>query len=109
MMLDDFSIGLLLEFQNRLFELFVSILVLLIHNARIEGNLDSGIVEMKANVIELQGTPKFMLIIWQASTTLFTFILDRGITREVEPQSSACTGPTVSLATSIQLAEENKK
>lgn len=38
--------------------MFVSILDLLVHNARIEGNLDSGIVDMKANVIELQGTPK---------------------------------------------------
>lgn len=36
----------------------MSILDLLVHNARIEGNLDSGIVDMKANIIELQGTPK---------------------------------------------------
>lgn len=42
----------------RLFEFFVSILDLLVQNARIEGNLDSGIVDMKANIVELQGTPK---------------------------------------------------
>jgi len=80
---------------------------LLIQNARIEGNLDSGIVDMKANVIELQGTPKvntsagslagftnlIVLISFLlqtvhmdqmsgASTVLFTFTLDRGITWE---------------------------
>ena len=38
----------------------MSILDLLIQNARIEGNLDTGIVDMKANVIELQGTPKVL-------------------------------------------------
>ena len=43
---------------HRLFELFVSILDLLVQNARIEGNLDSGIVDMKANTVELQGKPK---------------------------------------------------
>jgi hypothetical protein len=94
--------------KHRLFELFISILDLLIQNARIEGNLDSGIVDMKANVIELQGTPKvntsagslagftnlIVLISFLlqtvhmdqmsgASTVLFTFTLDRGITWEV--------------------------
>lgn len=94
--------------KHRLFELFISILDLLIQNARIEGNLDSGIVDIKANVIELQGTPKvnsssesltrfsnFVLLISffvqtvhedqmsGASTVLFTFTLDRGVTWEV--------------------------
>jgi hypothetical protein len=50
------------HFINRLFELFVSILDLLVRNARIEGNLDTGIVDLKANVIELQGTPKVCLL-----------------------------------------------
>lgn len=108
----------------RIFELFVSILDLLIQKARIEGNLDSGIVDMRANVVELRGSPKvycfpyinyhfsvcffiyrykfffinFLLltklisIILQtvhvdpvsgASTMLFTFSLDRGVTWEV--------------------------
>ncbi|OMO77800.1 Protein strawberry notch-like protein [Corchorus olitorius] len=51
-------LGLPPDIQNRLFELFISILDVLIQNARIEGNLDSGIVDMKANIIELQGNPK---------------------------------------------------
>uniref|UniRef100_A0A2P2LR73 PHD-type domain-containing protein n=1 Tax=Rhizophora mucronata TaxID=61149 RepID=A0A2P2LR73_RHIMU len=78
-------LGLPPEIQNRLFELFVNILDLLIQNARIEGNLDSGIVDMKANIIELQGTPKTVHVdqMSGASTVLFTFTLDRGITWEV--------------------------
>lgn len=77
-------LGLPPEIQNRLFELFVSILDLLIRNARIEGQLDSGIVDMKANIIELQGTPKTVHIdnMSGASTVLFTFTFDRGITWE---------------------------
>ena len=47
-----------MQLKCRLFELFISILDVLIQNARIEGNLDSGIVDMKANIIELQGNPK---------------------------------------------------
>lgn len=45
----------------------MSVLDLLVQNARIEGNLDTGIVDMKANVIELQGTPKVVLLdfMWQ--------------------------------------------
>jgi hypothetical protein len=52
---------------DRLFELFVNILDLLVHKARIEGNFDTGIVDLKATVIELQGTPKvfiFLLNFW---------------------------------------------
>ncbi|XP_058747262.1 protein FORGETTER 1-like isoform X2 [Vicia villosa] len=77
-------LGLPPDIQNGLFELFVSILDLLVRNARIEGNLDTGIVDLKANVIELQGTPKTVHIdqLTAASTVLFTFILDRGITWE---------------------------
>ncbi|EEF43544.1 protein FORGETTER 1 [Ricinus communis] len=77
-------LGLPPEIQNRLFDLFVSILDLLVQNARIEGNLDSGIVDMKANIIELQGTPKTVHVdqMSGASTILFTFTLDRGITWE---------------------------
>ncbi|KAK4595098.1 hypothetical protein RGQ29_018741 [Quercus rubra] len=74
-------LGLPPDIQNRLFELFISILDLLIQNARIEGNLDSGIVDIKANVIELQGTPKTVHEdqMSGASTVLFTFTLDRGV------------------------------
>ncbi|KAK6124556.1 hypothetical protein DH2020_041704 [Rehmannia glutinosa] len=100
-------LGLPPEIQNRLFELFVGIFDLLIRNARVEGHLDSGIVDMKANTIKLQGTPKVAILlyalvvfriytvinihIWQtvyvdsmsgASTVLFTFTLDRGMTWE---------------------------
>ncbi|KAJ8762665.1 hypothetical protein K2173_010686 [Erythroxylum novogranatense] len=77
-------LGLPPEIQNRLFELFVSILDLLVQNARIEGNLDSGIVDMKANIIELQGAPKIVHVdqMSGASTILFTFTLDRGVTWE---------------------------
>ncbi|XP_030471562.2 protein FORGETTER 1 isoform X2 [Syzygium oleosum] len=75
-------LGLPPDIQNRLFELFVSILDLVIQNARIEGHLDSGIVDMKANTIELQGTPKTVHVdpTSGASTVLLTFTLDRGIT-----------------------------
>ncbi|XP_072081067.1 protein FORGETTER 1 [Arachis hypogaea] len=75
-------LGLPPDIQNRLFELFASIFDHLIQNARIEGNLDTGIVDMKANVVELQGTPKTVYIdpVMGASTVLFTFILDRGTT-----------------------------
>lgn len=77
-------LGLPPDIQNRLFELFISILDLLVQNARIEGNLDSGIVDMKANIIELQGTPKTVHVdnMSGASTMLFAFTLDRGITWE---------------------------
>ncbi|KAL0398948.1 UNVERIFIED_CONTAM: protein FORGETTER 1 [Sesamum radiatum] len=77
-------LGLPPEIQNRLFELFVGILDLLIQNARVEGHLDSGIVDMKANRIELQGTPKTVHVdsMSGASTVLFTFTLDRGMTWE---------------------------
>ncbi|KAL0306070.1 UNVERIFIED_CONTAM: protein FORGETTER 1 [Sesamum radiatum] len=47
-------------------------------------HLDSGIVDMKANRIELQGTPKTVHVdsMSGASTVLFTFTLDRGMTWE---------------------------
>lgn len=95
---------------------------LVVQNARLEGHLDSGIVDMRANLIELQGAPKVRLFMhlfpfgfcicsnefclisatWQtvhvdqmsgASTVLFTFTLDRGITWEV--CSSSCSSTTI--------------
>ena len=48
---------------NRLFELFVNIMDLLVHKARIEGDLDTGIVDLKATVIELHGTPKVFILV----------------------------------------------
>lgn len=77
-------LGLPPEIQNRLFELFTSILDLIIQNAHTEGNLDSGIVDIKANIIKLQGKPKTVHVdhMSGASTVLFTFTLDRGVTWE---------------------------
>ncbi|PKA64092.1 hypothetical protein AXF42_Ash005104 [Apostasia shenzhenica] len=77
-------LGLPPDIQNRLFELFIKILELLIHNARSEGQFDSGIVDIKANIVELQGSPKTVHVddLSGASTVLFTFIIDRGITWE---------------------------
>ncbi|CAK9179677.1 unnamed protein product [Ilex paraguariensis] len=77
-------LGLPPEIQNGLFELFVSILELLIQNARTEGHFDTGIVDMRANTIELLGIPKTVHVdhMSGASTVLFTFTLDRGITWE---------------------------
>ncbi|XP_051128829.1 protein FORGETTER 1 isoform X2 [Andrographis paniculata] len=77
-------LGLPPDIQNRLFELFVSILDLLVQNARKEGHVDSGIVDIRANKIELQGTPKTVHVdsMSGALTVLFTFTLDRGMTWE---------------------------
>ncbi|GAU25309.1 hypothetical protein TSUD_274160 [Trifolium subterraneum] len=78
-------LGIAPDIQNRLFEIFVHILDDLVQKARIEGNLDIGIVDLKANVIELQGTPKTVYVDQTrgASTVLFTFILDRGVSWEL--------------------------
>nr|GEX46630.1 protein FORGETTER 1 isoform X2 [Tanacetum cinerariifolium] len=77
-------LGLPPDIQNRLFELFVSILDHLLQNARLEGQLDTGIVDMKANTIELEGAPKTVHTdrMSGASTVLYTFVMDRGITWE---------------------------
>ncbi|XP_074372399.1 protein FORGETTER 1-like isoform X2 [Apium graveolens] len=77
-------LGLQPEIQNLLFDLFVSILDLLVQNAQLEGQFDSGIVDLKANTIKLSGPPKNVHIdhLSGASTVLFTFTLDRGFTWE---------------------------
>ncbi|KAL9269326.1 FORGETTER 1-like protein [Drosera capensis] len=77
-------LGLPPEIQNKVFALFTSILDLIIQNARTEENLDSGIVDIKAKIIELQGKPKTVFVdqVSGASTVLFTFTLDRGVTWE---------------------------
>ncbi|KNA16468.1 hypothetical protein SOVF_088760 isoform A [Spinacia oleracea] len=77
-------LGLPPEIQNRIFELFINVLDVVIQNARTEGNLDSGIVDIKANLIELQGKPKTVHVdeMSGATTELFTFTLDRGVTWE---------------------------
>ena len=96
-----------------MFDLFTSVLDVVLHNARIEGQLDSGIVDLKAKNIEMKEAPKVMF--WcddvcfgssifinhqcmfsmqtvhtdslsGASTLLFTFTLDRGVTWEVSRQ-----------------------
>ncbi|KAL5978725.1 udp-glycosyltransferase [Asimina triloba] len=75
-------LGLPPDIQNRLFELFISILDLLVRNARNEGNFDSGIVDIKANLIEQEGPPKTVHVdhMSGAPTVLFTFMVDRGLT-----------------------------
>ncbi|KAF3772056.1 strawberry notch protein [Nymphaea thermarum] len=77
-------LGLPPDIQNRLFEFFVSILDILVHDARKEGQFDSGIVDIKGNHIELKEPPKtvYMDPTSGASTVLFTFTIDRGITWE---------------------------
>ncbi|KAF3325766.1 protein strawberry notch 1 [Carex littledalei] len=77
-------LGLPPNIQNKLFELFTTTLDVILHRARIEGQLDSGIVDITANKIELQGPPKTVYEdnLSGASTVLFTFIVDRGITWE---------------------------
>ncbi|KAF5758750.1 putative histone-fold, protein strawberry notch, strawberry notch, helicase C [Helianthus annuus] len=78
-------LGLPPEIQNRLFELFVSIFDHLLNKARLEGYLDTGIVDFKANTIELQGTPKIVHTdhMSGSSTVLYTFVMDQGITWEM--------------------------
>ncbi|KAK1365814.1 putative Zinc finger, RING/FYVE/PHD-type, protein strawberry notch [Heracleum sosnowskyi] len=97
-------LGLQPEMQNLLFEFFVSIHDLLVHEARLEGQFDSGISDLKANTIELKGPPKNVRIdqLSGASTVLFTFTLDRGFTWEAasmlhgekgkDVTASSCTG-----------------
>lgn len=45
-----------------MFEYFNSILDLLVHDARKEGEFDSGIVDIKANLITLQHSPRVSII-----------------------------------------------
>ncbi|CAL5069870.1 unnamed protein product [Urochloa decumbens] len=77
-------LGLAPNIQNRLFDLFTSILDVILHNARIEGQLDSGIVDIKAKNVEMKGSPKTVHTdsLSGASTVLFTFTIDRGVTWE---------------------------
>ncbi|KAL5216267.1 hypothetical protein ABZP36_007668 [Zizania latifolia] len=77
-------LGLAPKIQNRLFDLFTSILDVVVHNARIEGQLDSGIVDIKAKNVEMKESPKTVHIdnLSGASTVLFTFTIDRGVTWE---------------------------
>ncbi|KAL5214680.1 hypothetical protein ABZP36_003832 [Zizania latifolia] len=77
-------LGLAPKIQNRLFDLFTSILDVVLHNARIEGQLDSGIVDIKAKNVEMKESPKTVHIdsLSDASTVLFTFTIDRGVTWE---------------------------
>ncbi|XP_062226679.1 protein FORGETTER 1-like isoform X2 [Phragmites australis] len=78
-------LGLAPSIQNRLFDLFTSILDVVVHNARIEGQLDSGIVDIKAKNVEMKESPKTVHTdsLSGASTVLFTFTIDRGVTWEL--------------------------
>ncbi|KAL8134766.1 hypothetical protein AgCh_009688 [Apium graveolens] len=75
-------LGLQPEIQNRLFELFLSILDRRVQDAQLEGHFDSGIADMKGNAIALKGVPKKVHIdhLSGASTFLFTLTIDRGFT-----------------------------
>ncbi|TVU15826.1 hypothetical protein EJB05_39365 [Eragrostis curvula] len=77
-------LGLAPNIQNKLFDLFTSILDVVLHNARIEGQLDSGIVDIKAKNVEMNESPKTVHTdsLSGASTVLFTFTIDRGVTWE---------------------------
>ncbi|RLM74220.1 protein strawberry notch-like [Panicum miliaceum] len=77
-------LGLAPNIQNRLFDLFTSILDVVLHNARIEGQLDSGIVDIKAKNIEMKESPKTVHTdsLSGALTILYTFTIDRGVTWE---------------------------
>ncbi|KAJ3693490.1 hypothetical protein LUZ60_008970 [Juncus effusus] len=77
-------LGLPPDIQNRLFEFFMSNLDVVLQKARNDGQLDSGIVDIKANKIEMQGSPKTVYedSLSGASTVLFSFILDRGVAWE---------------------------
>ncbi|KMZ66679.1 Strawberry notch-like protein [Zostera marina] len=77
-------LGLPPEIQNKLFNLFTSILDILVQNARNEGQLDTGIVDIRGSTIEMQGSPKTVHVdnLSGASTVLFTFTIDRGMTWE---------------------------
>lgn len=59
----------------------MNILDLLAQKVRIDGNLDTGIIDLKANVIELRGTPKIIFVdqMSGASIVLFTFIWDHDV------------------------------
>ncbi|KVI07649.1 Protein strawberry notch-like protein, partial [Cynara cardunculus var. scolymus] len=89
----------------RLFELFVSILDHLLQLACLEGQLDTGIVDMKANTIELQGTPKTVQqsYAW-ASTELFMFVIDHVITWEVLVLKSVLVLEEAKADISVQMA-----
>ncbi|BAF23186.2 Os08g0223700 [Oryza sativa Japonica Group] len=55
-----------------------------IQNARSEGQLDSGIVDIKAKSVKMKESPKTVHVdsLSGASTVLFTFTIDRGFTWE---------------------------
>ncbi|XP_020401317.1 protein FORGETTER 1 isoform X1 [Zea mays] len=78
-------LGLFPDIQNRLFDLFTSILDIVIQNARIEGQLDSGIVDIKAKSVEMKESPKTVHVdtVSGASTILYTFTVDRGVSWEL--------------------------
>ncbi|KAL3700029.1 hypothetical protein R1sor_018051 [Riccia sorocarpa] len=81
-------LGLEPEFQNRLFEFFVSVFDDLIQGARKEGQFDSGIVDIRASSIELQEEPKPVHKdpMSGALTTLFILKVDKGFTFEEASQ-----------------------
>ncbi|KAH7423992.1 hypothetical protein KP509_12G084500 [Ceratopteris richardii] len=77
-------LGLPPDIQNRLFEYFVSIFDRLLSDARRDGQFDCGIIDIKANSIELQDTPKTVHVdpMSGAATTMTVLKVDRGLTWE---------------------------
>ncbi|KAG6545283.1 hypothetical protein Mapa_013396 [Marchantia paleacea] len=77
-------LGLEPGFQNRLFEFFVNIFDDLVQGARKDGQFDSGIVDIRANSIELQEEPKPVHRdpMSGALTTLFLLKVDKGFSYE---------------------------
>ncbi|GJN36708.1 hypothetical protein PR202_gb25595 [Eleusine coracana subsp. coracana] len=73
------------SYIDRLFDHFSSVLDIVIQNARNEGQLDSGIVDIKAKSVEMKELPKPVHVdsLSGASTVLFTFTIDRGVTWEL--------------------------
>ncbi|CAK9271564.1 unnamed protein product [Sphagnum jensenii] len=82
------ALGLPPDLQNRVFEFFVSIFDELIRDARKEGHFDSGIVDIKASLIELQESPKTVHVdaMSGAPTTLYVLKIDRGLAWEAASQ-----------------------
>ncbi|OEL18433.1 Protein strawberry notch-like protein 1 [Dichanthelium oligosanthes] len=105
-------LGLAPYIQNRLFDLFTSILDVVLHDARIEGQLDSGIVDIKAKNVEMKESPKTVHTdsLSGALTVLFTFTIDRGVTWEY--CSFTCIIPFLNMCTlksAKALLEERQK
>lgn len=80
----SFVLSIKYHLLDRLFEFFISIHDRLSERARIEGDFDSGIVDVRANAIELQRPPKVtyllalvIIIFTQWNITFFSLFFGR--------------------------------